>query len=116
MTDWEAATGTTWTLGEIDGHAPVAGSEVTLAIDAAGKVSGNAGANRYFGSCAHTPTGGLTMSPLGSTRMYAAEPPGLMDQEARFLALLGSATGMRVEGSALVILVAGEEKLRFVRE
>jgi heat shock protein HslJ len=115
VSDWDAATTGAWSLSEIDGRAPIAGTSVTLEIEADGKLAGSAGANRYFGSCERT-AAGIAMSPLGSTRMYVAEPPGLMEQEARFLELLGNATALRADSSALVFLVAGEEKLRFARQ
>ncbi|MGI6502473.1 MAG: META domain-containing protein [Candidatus Methanoculleus thermohydrogenotrophicum] len=78
------------------------GTEVSAWFGDDGRVVGLAGCNRYSADYRLDGTT-LTVSPPVSTRMYCAEPEGIMEQEARFLALLGSAAGCQVEEDHLVI-------------
>ncbi len=76
-------------------------SEVTAEFGPDGRVAGSGGCNRYFAS--YTVDGGnLAIGQAGST-MMACEPMELMQQEAQFLATLGSAATWQVEGDMLTI-------------
>ncbi len=91
-------------------------SEVTARFDDDGKVVGSAGCNQY-GSDYHLDGTVLSISPPISTKMYCGEPEGLMDQEARFLELLGSAAECQIENDRLEIADAsGATVLTFVKE
>ena len=46
--------------------------------------------------------------------MFLDDPPGLMDQESRYLALLESVETFRLAGERLELLADGETVLRFV--
>jgi len=82
----------------------LADREVTAEFNAEGQMAGSAGCNRYFAS--YTVDGGaLTIGQAGST-MMACEPAEVMEQEAQFLAVLGTAAGWHVEGDQLHILDA----------
>jgi heat shock protein HslJ len=72
----------------------IAGTAITATFDeAALTVSGNGGCNSYSGSL--IPQGGFfTVGPIASTLM-ACETPGVMEQEAAFLAALQGTTGYR---------------------
>ncbi len=68
------------------------GTEISVAFDqAGGRVSGFSGCNSFFGEL-RTQSGAFGMGPFGSTMMFCAEPEGVMEQEAAFLAALGGAT------------------------
>ena len=72
-----------------------------------GAVNGNAGCNRFNGSCTVTDSA-VTIGPLMSTRMFcgddeAGSGPTVMEQEAALLAALQHATGFRLEGSRLTL-------------
>ena len=82
----------------------LADREVTAEFNAEGQMAGSAGCNRYFAS--YTVDGSaLTIGQAGST-MMACEPAEVMEQEAQFLAVLGTAAGGHVEGDQLHILDA----------
>ena len=93
--------GTSWKLVRLADEnstlAPViAGTTVTAIFDADGKVRGSAGCNHY--SARYTANGAnLSIEPVTRTEMYCSEPPGLMEQEDRYLALLADAASYRVE-------------------
>ncbi len=85
----------------------LADREVTAEFGPDGQMGGSGGCNRYFAS--YTVDGGnLTIGQAGST-MMACEPVEIMDQEAAFLAALGSAASWRVEGDQLHIVNAADE-------
>jgi heat shock protein HslJ len=66
-----------------------------------GRMGGNAGCNSYFAG--YTVDGAnLTISEAGST-MMACEPAEVMQQEAEFLAALGSAATFTIDGDQLQI-------------
>ena len=83
-----------------------------------GKVSGHAGCNSFNAS--YEITGDqITMGPAMTTRMYCAEPDGIMDQEQEYLQALSQVrvyeltdTGLKLrdeKGSMQVNFVAGEK-------
>jgi len=96
-----ALPGTSWRLASLFDEngtmTPViSGTNVTLAFDADGRLGGSAGCNSY--GAGYTVDGvNLTIEPPIRTEMYCSEPPGLMDQEDRYLALLTEAASYRVE-------------------
>ena len=56
----------------------------------------------------------MTIGPAGSTKMYCGEPEGTMEQEARYLTLLESVAGYRIDGDRLDLLDgAGKPLLSF---
>ncbi|WFN33590.1 META domain-containing protein [Methanogenium sp. S4BF] len=87
--------GVTWELsGYNNGQggvvSPRAGTIVTAVFGADGQVTGSAGCNDYLAP--YTVSGmEMTIGPVGSTRMYCDSPDGVMEQEARYLVLLGDA-------------------------
>ena len=109
-----ALVGTTWTLKGIEvteGEAvsftpPVAGTTITLAIGADGRVSGSAGVNRYFGQAEAGKDDKITFGPMGSTRMGG--PPEAMKQEQNFLKKLQAVTSWAMEDQHLRLTDAEE--------
>jgi heat shock protein HslJ len=74
----------------------------TFAINADGQtgtISGNGGCNNYNAPI----TGVLTVGPVASSKMLCPEPPGLMNQETRYLAALQSATSFTQAYNQLLI-------------
>ena len=74
----------------------------TFAINADGQtgtISGSGGCNTYNAPI----TGVLTVGPVASTKKFCPEPPGLMNQEARYLAALQSATSFTRAYNQLLI-------------
>lgn len=76
------------------------------------EVGGSAGCNGYFASY-QLAGDKLTLSPVGSTMMECPEPPGVMDQEFRFLSILENAERVQVENNKLTIHSTGNQVLIF---
>jgi heat shock protein HslJ len=110
-----ALAGTSWTVAAVAGTAVMAGSTLTLTFGEDGKVTGNAGCNQYFASWA-VDGDTLTIGLIGASKMFCAEPDGLMAQEGRFLEALGSvATGRRVGDQLELASAAGAPALTLTR-
>lgn len=94
-----------WTVENIAGTAVVPNTKVTMTFGPEGGVSGSGGCNRFNAS--YTLTGeGLTIG-LGIRTQMACEPP-IMQQEDRFLNLLGQVQGFEIPGPGRLALVTGK--------
>jgi heat shock protein HslJ len=91
---------------------PTPGSAPTLAFDEAGQLSGFAGCNRYFGPYT-LESEAFAAGPLGSTKMACANE-GAMRLETDYLAALGAAHTLKLDGDALTITYP-DGVLRFER-
>ena len=103
----------TWNLVAIDGVAVPEDAEVTLTIEADGRISGGSGCNRYTAAATFE---GVSMSvgPVAGTRMACPEP--LMDLEMRYLATIDSVETFDSDGDALRLLGGdGATRLEFRR-
>jgi heat shock protein HslJ len=78
----------------------MAGSTITASFGKDGNLTGNAGCNDYNGPYKVTGNA-ITIGPLASTRKFCNDPAGVMDQEAQYLAALGTAATYQIEGTAL---------------
>jgi heat shock protein HslJ len=105
--------GSTWRLVEIAGQAVPETVLATLAFSEPGRVAGTAGCNGYTGT-ARLEEGRLALGPLATTRR-ACEPQA-MAFEQRYLAALATAQGLRRDGDRLLVEVAGNAPLRYVRQ
>jgi heat shock protein HslJ len=89
-------------------------TDVSLSFLEDSRVSGNASCNSYFGQyVASDGNGTLTVSGLGSTKMFCNEP-GVMQQEQDFLNTLGAAEHYSVE-EGLLHISGGDMELVFSR-
>jgi heat shock protein HslJ len=61
---------------------------ISVVLDGHGSASGYAGCNRWSAGYLSTRPGALSFEPPVSTRMFCAEPDGVMDREAEFLAAI----------------------------
>jgi heat shock protein HslJ len=95
--------GTAWLAREIGGQ-PVIDSHVrsTMGFVEAGKVSGEAGCNRYFGPVA-VDADAISFADLAATRMMC--PDAQMDQEQRFLQALSAAKRLSLTGDGQMLLI-----------
>lgn len=104
----------TWTAtGILEGDAvvsPLAGTELIARFEQDGSLAGAAGCNTYRASFT-TDRMAMAITPPGSTRKTCAEPEGVMEQEAAFLALLPRAVSHRLDGSTLELLDAEGTRL-----
>jgi len=105
--------GTSWVAEDIDGHGVLGGTPSTLVFDAAQRISGRAACNQYFGTAERGEGARLQLKPAGTTRMACPEP--VMDQERRFLEMLGTVVSYRGDGGTLSLLDAtGQVRIRLV--
>lgn len=93
----------------------IPGTRITAIFSDGGKLDGSAGCNHYFGSYTASERS-LGAGQLGSTLMACLDP-GVMEQESRYLSLLGSAARFRIEGDRLTVSDAsGADILVFRKE
>jgi heat shock protein HslJ len=102
--------GTSWqVIGYNNGKGAVvsvmAGTTLTAEFGADGNLSGNSGCNTYNGPFTVTPDQ-IKIGPLATTRMACAEPAGVMEQEALYLAALETAATYKIEGMRLQLRTA----------
>ena len=83
----------------------IPGTEITASFAEDGTLSGSAGCNTYRTTYT-TNRGGIEIDPPAATKKACAEPEGIMDQEAAFLAALPAAVRYEVAGPSLDLLTA----------
>jgi len=102
--------GTSWRVtGYNNGRQAVvsllAGTQLTMAFAADGRVSGSAGCNNYSGT--YTVSGSsLRFGPAATTRKMCAQPEGVMEQEQQFLKALETVATIRQEGDRVELRTA----------
>lgn len=105
--------GSAWQVTSIAGQTPLEGHPITLQFDTEGNVSGNGSCNTFGGTC--TIEGKTTkFGPLRSTRR--ACEPDVMQQEHRFLAMLGSATSWEIDAGGALLLSGEGGEIRAKRQ
>jgi heat shock protein HslJ len=93
------------------GQTPLADHAITFEFDNEGNIAGDGSCNRFGGSC-EIEGDKIEVGPLRSTRR-ACETE-IMQQEHKFLALLGAATTWAIDGDEL-ILTAPEGEIKAER-
>lgn len=83
----------------------LAGTRISASFGADGQVTGNAGCNRYFASYRQQGAE-LTVGMAATTRMFCAEPSGLMRQESLYLDALRSGATLAIDGDRLELRTA----------
>lgn len=77
---------------------------ISLELDpVSGTASGYGGCNRWSAGFMSAASGRITLDPPRSTRMYCAEPAGVMEREAEFLAALPGAHRMTLNEDHLFL-------------
>jgi heat shock protein HslJ len=104
--------GSAWQVKTFAGQTPLADHPITFEFDNEGNIAGDGSCNRFGGSC-KIEGDKIEVGPLRSTRR--ACEPDIMQQEHRFLALLGAATKWAMDGNE-IILTAREGEIRAIRQ
>lgn len=106
--------GATWLVEDIMGEGVIDRAQSTLQLLPEGRVAGSGGCNRFTGAGVIA-EGKVQIGALASTRM--ACPPALMDQEAKYLKALASATRYEIGADGLMRFydANGAAVLRFSR-
>jgi heat shock protein HslJ len=91
------------------------GTQVTARFSSNGDLSGSAGCNTYSGGfTAYANV--LRVNSVSSSQTFCENPPGVMEQEAAFLANMSSAASFSIVGGQLTIFNgSGQTVLSFVR-
>jgi heat shock protein HslJ len=104
--------GSAWQVTTFAGQTPLADHPITFEFDTEGNIAGDASCNRFGGSCS-VDGDKIEVGPLRSTRR-ACEPE-VMQQEQKFLALIGAVTTWSMDGEELV-LTAPEGEIKAERQ
>jgi heat shock protein HslJ len=107
-----ALPGSAWQVTTFAGQTPLADHPITFEFDNEGNIAGDGSCNRFGGSC-KIEGDKIEVGPLRSTRR--ACEPDIMQQEHKFLALLGAATTWAMDGDELV-LTAPDGEIRAKRQ
>ena len=94
---------------------PIAGEKrLTLRLGEDGQASGNSGCNSFTATYQTRSRERIDFGPIASTRM--ACPPDVMEQEARYLAILDAAESYSVYGNGSLSIIAPDGRaVRFRR-
>lgn len=90
-----------WLVEDIAAGGVIDYARTTIEFGADGRVSGDTGCNRYFASF-QTEGAKLQISDAGATRR--ACPPAVMDQETRFLKVLGEVERYEIDETNMLLL------------
>lgn len=105
--DWVWVTNQEWHVFLIDGQAPIAGTNITLSFKEHTWLDGSAGCNRYTASYVRKADTGLKIKDILTTRMYCAQPQGVMQQEAHYIQLLQQVDAYHAERTQLDLYADG---------
>ena len=103
----EILSGTAWRVEDIAGQGVIDASHTTIEFDGAGKIAGDAGCNRYFGSAEVSDTS-IKVGQLGSTRKMC--PQALMNQEMAFFKAIDEVTSWELADTDLLYLRDANDK------
>jgi heat shock protein HslJ len=112
--DWVWISGEQWYLVTMEGNAPIAGTNLRLNFKEHTWLEGDAGCNRYTASYNRQADSGLQITEVLSTRMFCAQPAGVMQQESRFFHLLKQIDAYHAEPNKLDMLADGAVVLSFM--
>ncbi|WP_417849758.1 heme-binding protein [Thalassoglobus sp.] len=97
-----------WLVEDLNGAGVIDNAQTTIQVNQNGSITGSTGVNRYMGK-AKIDGQKLKIEP-GPATTRAAGPPALMDQEARFLALLPKVKQYRIDENGLLRLLDSQGK------
>ena len=105
--------GSAWQVITFAGQTPLADHPITFEFDTEGSIAGDASCNRFGGAC-KIEGNKMEVGPLRSTRR-ACEPE-IMQQEQKFLALLGSLTTWEIDAEDTLVLRGEGGEIRAKRQ
>ncbi len=90
------------------------GSSITAFFDSSGELSGSSGCNTYSANYT-ADSSSISIGPPNSTQILCTDPPGVMEQESAYLALLPTASSFTINSELLSISdVNGRAILEFI--
>ncbi len=103
--------GTSWKLSAFGKTSPIPGTTVTASFEE-GQIRGSTGCNTYFGSY-QIRGDKISIGEMGWTEMACLTPEGVMDQEQKFVGILGDAQTFNLVGGQLLIYWTDHQALTF---
>ena len=104
----EILSGRSWVAEDINGKGVMDMLQTTLEFGEDGKVGGNAGCNRYFGSV-KVEGDQIEFGPLGATRKMC--PESIMNQEDAFFKAVPEVVRWRIENGLLFLYSDGDSPI-----
>ncbi len=98
--------GAEWVVEDLAGGGIIDRSRITIEFLEGNRIAGRSSCNRYTGSY-KLGSEGITFGPMAATRMVCA--PALMQQEDRFLNLLGRVVSAKIGGQGELLLSTPED-------
>lgn len=111
--DWIWISGQRWHLTSIEGNPAITDTSLDLNFKEHTWLEGNAGCNRYTASYIHKAEAGLQIKEILSTRMFCAQPAGIMQQESRYFQLLKQVDTYHAQPDELSMFIDGDKVLTF---
>ena len=111
--DWIWISGQRWYLTSIEGNPVLGDTAPNLNFKEHTWLEGDAGCNRYTASYVRKAEAGLQVKEILSTRMFCAQPVGIMQQESRFFQLLKQVDAYHAEPDKLTLFIDSDIVLTF---
>ena len=112
--DWIWISGQQWHLITIEGKSPIPGTNLRINFKQHTWLEGDAGCNRFTASYTRKADAGLKVTEVLTTKMYCAQPKGVMQQESRFFHLLKQIDAYHAEPAKLQMFADGAVVLTFM--
>jgi heat shock protein HslJ len=103
--------GTVWELTAFDESSPIEGTVLTIEFEE-DQVSGNTGCNLFSGSY-EVDGDAISFGALAWTERGCMDPAGVMEQERRYMELLGAVKSFELEGGELRLFTDSQGSLTF---
>lgn len=113
QTDWSWISGTTWMVKTIEGQPPTQDTSIWIEFQDHAWMTASAGCNQISASYERRGIDGLKISNIAATKMHCPQPAGVMQQESRFLHLLGNIDSYHAEPGTLTLSTNGITMLTF---
>lgn len=112
-----AVTGS-WVLDSIANGSSVStlvtGTSITALFAKDGNLTGSAGCNDYF-TTYKTTSDAFSVTPVGTTRKFCAEPAGVMDQETLYISQLRNTSSFAIRDNMLTLMDSNRKGLLFYK-
>jgi heat shock protein HslJ len=105
--------GSAWLVTTFAEQTPLADHPIAFEFDPEGNIAGDASCNRFGGPCT-IEDNKIEVGPLRSTRR--ACEPDIMQQEHKFLSLLGSVTAWEIDAGDTLVLRGESGEIRAKRQ
>ena len=110
---WPSAIDTPWQLSRIDGDAADPAFENTLTLAADGRVAGQTGRDRFFGTYEQSDDGQIRFHALGVSRLKLDPSAQDADQSSPLLGVLGQVDRYHLQPQRLLLYDSDRLRLEY---